>query len=164
MVARLSSSCMGCLALSRTTKPLASTFDFLLATGQVSYLTPGYRELAHDLEADVYAVVCFSLPALPISNSRRTCATMVTHHTIQRTWPASGLPALRSSLSSYLHQHPQPSCSRTCDRPAAEHDGCRHNYISMAEDLEEFMDQHRIQTATLIGHSMSVPNLEQPNP
>ena len=32
-----------------------------------------------------------------------------------------------------------------------------HDYISMADDVAGFIDEHKLKEPTLIGHSMSVP-------
>jgi pimeloyl-ACP methyl ester carboxylesterase len=36
-----------------------------------------------------------------------------------------------------------------------------HNYLSMADDVAGFIDEHKLKDTTLIGHSMSVPHLFQ---
>jgi pimeloyl-ACP methyl ester carboxylesterase len=34
-----------------------------------------------------------------------------------------------------------------------------HNYLSMADDVAGFIDEHKLKDTTLIGHSMSIPPL-----
>lgn len=87
------------------------------------------RVFARDLNRPVYAIVCPPCPALP-------CPV-----------------PLYTTPKGHCRSQPPQDLRNHGDSP---HDP-RHDYTALAEDVEDFIDQHKLQNSTLIGHSMCVP-------